>query len=104
MAFRGGVFADLTSAAAATAAAVLGVKDAEVWIHSADFVGTFNVQISHDDGVTYGTMASTVVASGVTNTKVLVPSSSKIRVAVSAYTSGTLSSAWSGTDEADIGR
>lgn len=102
MSLRGGTFADLTSATAATAAAVRGAKDIEVWIHSADFVGTYNVQVSHDDGVTYGTMASTVVASGATNAKVLVPPTTKVRIAVSAFTSGTLSSSWAGTDEADL--
>jgi hypothetical protein len=95
---RQGKFTDLATATSATAAMVSGLKDIDVWFHSADFVGTRNVLISHDGGSTWAVFNSVVVSSNATNAVVKVPPCDGINVSASGSVTGTLSSTWAGTE------
>ena len=95
---RQGKFTDLGTATAATAVAVSGLKDVEVWLHSANFVGDYNILLSHDAGSTWAVFKTATVSSDVTNTTVKVPPCDYLNVSASGSVTGTLSSAWAGTE------
>jgi hypothetical protein len=93
---REGVNADITSQAYKTPVYAGDLQGAKVRLWSADFVGTYDVQVSMD-GTHYASHTSAAVPSGATAVTVSLPRCVDFKVGASAYTGGTLSSAWSGS-------
>lgn len=81
-----------------TAVAVSGLKDLDVWLHSADFVGTYVLYVSHDAGGSYVTCKTATVSSGATSTLVRLPPCDRFRVDLTTGTSGTMSVKWGGDE------
>ena len=76
----------------------------QVWMKSADFVGTYVIQVSFDGGSTWANAVTpVVVSSGATSTlSTLVCRASTIRTGASTYTSGTLSSRYGASFESQV--
>lgn len=95
-----GLLVDVTSAASSAAKAVYGMA-ADVWVKSADFVGTYQVEASFDGGTSWGIVGTpAVVASGATSAKIAVPYATHVRITAAVYTSGTLSARYGANLEA----
>ena len=76
---------------------------AQVWVTSANFVGTYAVSVSFDGGVTWANaITPVVVASGVTSSLVTCPRASHVRIEATAYTSGTLSARYGARKEPQV--
>jgi hypothetical protein len=105
MSVRQGALTAITAAVARTQS-VLGVRDLELFVKSADFVGTYQVSHSLDGGSTYTpTAAAVVVASGVTSTVYTFPTCTHVKLEATTYTSGTsLLGFWAGSESTNTPR
>jgi hypothetical protein len=76
----------------------------QVWAVSADFVGTYAVQVSFDGGSTWANSASAVtVSSGaISNLAALPCRASAVRIMATTYTSGTLSARYGAVRETQV--
>jgi len=99
MSVRQGTLTAITEAAAVTAS-VLGAKNVELLVKSANFVGVYEVSHSFDGGVTYTlTAAAVTVASDATSTVYKPPTCTHIKLEATTYTSGTsLLGYWAGSE------
>lgn len=93
---REGYIADITSQTYKTAVPVEDLVGTKVRLYSADFIGTYDVQVSFD-GTVFCSHTSAIVAGGATAVTVSLPLCVSFKVGASAFSSGTLSSAWSGS-------
>lgn len=93
---RGGVVADLVTATNSALVKTRDLQRTQVYLYSADFVGTYNVQVTMNDGTAYVNHTSTAVESGATAVTVTLPPCTGFRVGASVRSAGTLSTAWSG--------
>lgn len=84
--------------------AIGGTGIPQVWITSADFVGTYVIQHSFDGGETWASSVTPVtVSSGATSTLSTLPSrATTVRVGASTYTSGTLSARYGAAKETQV--
>ena len=80
---------------------VSGCGIPQVWVKSADFVGTWAVSMSFDGGATWAYAATpAVVSSGATTTLVTCPCrATHVRIEATVYTSGTLSARYGARKE-----
>ena len=76
----------------------------QIWAVSADFVGTYAVQMSFDGGSTWANSVTPVaVSSGTTSTlAALVCRCTTARIAATTYTSGTLSARYGAPNETQV--
>ena len=76
----------------------------QVWAVSADFVGTYAVQLSFDGGTTWANSASpvTVSSGAISNLTTLPCRATAVRIAATTYTSGTLSARYGATLETQV--
>jgi hypothetical protein len=76
----------------------------QVWVVSADFVGTYAVQMSFDGGSTWANSAApvTVSSGAISNLTTLPCRASAVRIAATTYTSGTLSARYGAVLETQV--
>jgi len=76
----------------------------QVWITSANFLGTYAIQHSFDGGITWANSVTPVtVSSGTTSTLTTLPCrATTARVAATTYTSGTLSARYGAAKETQV--
>lgn len=96
---RAGVVTAHTTATTGAIVPANSLKGVSAYVNSADFVGTYFVDITLDNGTTWAPFATAVVGSGTTYTTHTLPRATGLRLRSTVVTSGTLGMAWSGSED-----